>query len=215
MWASTLVFQLFQRPFSPNDIVWDVFQRLNFTDCQNFPGSDQKKCIRSNILKVHELFWSVELHNMIFMGPSTKGSKFFRQPVNGDSTTVLHEEFKSYGWGQVSRSPAVLWLGWKWSWMLGWAFRCWKAGLLSPAVRILDSISQNLPAQLFCSWNTGAHSKWKPFLQHCTGSSGRENKIVYDRVKLIFVFRWVWCVLEMESKGLRLNHQLASKMGEV
>lgn len=115
-----------------------------------------EKCIRSNILKVHELFWSVELHNMIFVGPSTKRSKFFREPVNGDSSRVLHEEFKSYGWGQLSRSPAVLWLGWKWSWMLGWAFRCWKAGLLSPAARILDSISQNLPAQLSCSWNTGS-----------------------------------------------------------
>lgn len=79
---------------------------MNFTHCQNFPGSEHKNVLESNILKVDQISSSLGLHNMIFMSPGATRIKILREPVSGGSSRVLHEEFK--GCVDEGSSPEVL-----------------------------------------------------------------------------------------------------------
>lgn len=120
----------------------------------------------------------MELHNTVFMCPQATGS--FRKAVDGGGSRNLHEKFIGYRWGQCSRSPAALWLGWNWSWKMGRALGCHKAGLVTPTAMILDPISQNLLVKPSCSLSTSFLNLLESHPCKITSRLGRGNENICD-----------------------------------
>lgn len=118
---------------------------------------------------------------MIFMSPGATGIKFLREPVSDGSSRVLHEEFKGYGLRAALQKSccSLAWLEVKLDdGVSTWMLESWLAQSCSKALGFHQPEPTSTALLWLKHWLT--QSVWKPFLQHPTGCSGRENQNVRD-----------------------------------